>query len=114
MKMKKPDEHGVAHVTRAGGNIFQDLGFGKDDAQRMHAQAHATVSQKLSIREELAEEIAVWIKEKDLKQQEAAEILLVSRPRVSDIVRHKVGKFSIDTLVELVNRTGKRVSLRVA
>ena len=111
---KKVDEHGVAHITRSGGNIFQDLGFDAAEATRLQVQAHAAISQKLSLREELAEEIAVWIKEKDLKQQEAADILLVSRPRVSDIVRHKVAKFSIDTLVDLVNRTGKTVTLKVA
>ena len=40
--------------------------------------------------------------------------MLVSRLRVSDIVRHKVAKFSIDTLVDLVNLTGKTVTLKVA
>ncbi len=112
--MKKVDEHGVAHITRSGGNIFRDLGFDEADATRLQAQARTAISQKLTLRQELAEEIAVWIKENDLKQQEAADILLVSRPRVSDIVRHKVGKFTIDTLVQLVNRTGKTVSLKVA
>lgn len=111
---KKVDEHGVTHVTRSGGNIFRDLGFADADATRLQAQARSAISQKLSLREELAEEIAVWIKEKDLKQQEAADILKVSRPRVSDIVRHKVGKFTIDTLVDLVNRTGRTVHLKVA
>lgn len=113
--MKKPTAvHGVSHVTRAGGNIFLDLGFSAADAKRLKAETHAAISQKLALREELASEIAGWIKEKDLKQEQAAEILKVSRPRVSDIVRHKVAKFSIDTLVDLVNRTGKTVSLKVA
>jgi len=42
-----------------------------------------------------------------LKQAEAAEILMVSRPRVSDVVNKKTAKFTIDTLVEMLSRVGK-------
>jgi predicted XRE-type DNA-binding protein len=42
-----------------------------------------------------------------LKQAEAAGILMVSRPRVSDVVNTKTAKFTIDTLVEMLSRVGK-------
>ena len=44
------------------------------------------------------EELSVWIAKHHLKQAEAAEILMVSRPRVSDVVNKKTAKFTIDTL----------------
>ena len=44
-------------------------------------------------------ELSNWIAEHHLKQAEAAEILMVSRPRVSDVLNKKTGKFPIDTLV---------------
>lgn len=48
-----------------------------------------------------------------LKQSQAAEILMVSRPRVSDVVNIKVGKFTIDALVDMLSRIGKPVRLVV-
>ena len=58
-------------------------------------------------------EISVWIDEKNLKQEEAAQILGVSRPRVSDIVNKKSIKFTIDALVDMLSRTGKHVMFSV-
>jgi predicted XRE-type DNA-binding protein len=54
-------------------------------------------------------ELAEWIAQHQLKQAEAAEILMVSRPRVSDVVNKKTAKFTIDTLVEMLSRVGKPV-----
>jgi len=58
-------------------------------------------------------EIALWIHDKNLKQAEAATILHISRPRVSDVVNLKVGKFTIDFLVTMLNRIGKPVSVSI-
>ena len=58
-------------------------------------------------------ELASWIDEHQLKQSEAAEILMISRPRVSDVVNKKTAKFTIDTLVEMLSRVGKTVKLAV-
>ncbi len=52
-----------------------------------------------------------WIAKHYLKQSEAAEILMVSFPRVSDVVNQKTGKFTIDALVEMLSRFGKPVKL---
>ena len=58
-------------------------------------------------------ELAVWIEEKDLKQADAAQILGVTRPRVSDVINKKSIKFTIDSLVDMLARTGKHVQLSV-
>ena len=58
-------------------------------------------------------ELSKWIAENDLKQADAAEILMVSRPRVSDVVNMKVGKFTIDTLVNMMSLIGKPVRIAV-
>jgi predicted XRE-type DNA-binding protein len=39
-----------------------------------------------------------------LRQAQTEEILMVSRPRVSDVVTMKAGKFTIDTLAALPTR----------
>ena len=43
-------------------------------------------------------ELAGWIELHHLKQAEVADMLMVSRPRVSDVVNKKTAKFTIDTL----------------
>lgn len=57
------------------------------------------------------DELSTWIAEHHLKQSQAAEILMVSRPRVSDVVNRKTAKFTLDTLVEMLSRIGKPVKL---
>jgi predicted XRE-type DNA-binding protein len=61
----------------------------------------------------LMEELSVWIAEHHLKQAEAAQILMVSRPRVSDVVNKKTARFTIDMLVEMLGRVGKPVKLAI-
>jgi predicted XRE-type DNA-binding protein len=52
--------------------------------------------------------------ETSLKAGRRAEILMVSRPRVSDVVNKKTAKFTIDTLVEMLSRVGKPVKLAIS
>ena len=113
-KLAAKSPHARRHVTKSSDNIFADLGFEPKLAARLLAESNAIREQKLTLRRELADNIAGWIKDNNLKQQDAAEILMVSRPRVSDIVRSQIGKFSIDTLIEMVARTGKQVRIKVA
>jgi predicted XRE-type DNA-binding protein len=42
-----------------------------------------------------------------------AEVLRVSRPRVSDVMNMKTAKFTIDTLVEMLGRVGIPVKLAI-
>ena len=53
------------------------------------------------------------MKEAGVTQAVAAEVLQVTRPRVSDVVNHKVEKFTIDALVGMLARLGKHVRLAV-
>lgn len=102
-----------AHVTPVGGNVFADLGFDAQEAAALKAQSQRIISEKLAIKESLMTELAGWIEVKRLKQSEAAEILGVTRPRVSDLVNKKTIKFTIDALVDMLARTGKHVRLSV-
>ncbi len=101
------------HITPADGNVFLDLGFEPEEAVRMLAESDRQISEKLAIKENLMTEISEWIAEKHLKQTEAAEILGVTRPRVSDVIHKKTIKFTIDALVDMISRTGKQVLVSV-
>ena len=65
------------------------------------------------LKQQLMAELSSWITEHQLRQVDAAQILMVSRPRVSDVVNQKTAKFTIDTLVEMLSRVGKPVRLAV-
>ena len=110
--MSKVDTR-VRHVTKPGANLFAELGFGPDEARQYQEQSEALIAQTLIVKEQLMDELTAWIEHNHLRQAEAAEILHVSRPRVSDVVNHKVGKFTIDALVDMLARVGKSVRVVV-
>jgi predicted XRE-type DNA-binding protein len=47
------------------------------------------------------------IKNRGLKQAEAAKILGVTQPRISDLLQGRIHLFSIDTLVDMLGRAAK-------
>ena len=101
------------HITPVGGNVFADLGFEPEEAAALQAESKRIISEKLAIKESLMTELAGWISEKKLKQADAAQILGVTRPRVSDVINKKSIKFTMDALVDMLARTGKHVQLLV-
>ena len=103
----------ITHRTPADGNIFADLGFAPDEAARLLAEADQAIDEKRALKQMLMVEIAGWIDVQNLKQAQAAEILGVARPRVSDVVNQKTLNFTVDSLVDMVLRTGKHVQLFV-
>jgi len=103
----------VRHVTKPGGNIFLELGFSREEAKRLKAASRKQINGAQILKRQLMEELSAWIEEHQLKQSEAAQILMVSRPRISDVVNKKTAKFTIDRLVEMLGRVGKPVVLAV-
>jgi len=92
----------IWHTTPTDGNIFDDLGFNSIEAQ------------KLKIKSDLMIALSQWIEKNKLKQKEAAKLLNISRPRVSDVTRGKIEKFTIDALIDMVEMSGHKVHLSVS
>ena len=103
----------IRHVTKPGANLFRELGFAPDEAERFQAESKQQINDTRVLKEQLMVELSKWISENHLKQADAAHILMVSRPRVSDVVNMKASKFSIDTLVTMLSRVGKPVRLAI-
>jgi predicted XRE-type DNA-binding protein len=99
----------IRHVTKPGANLFLELGFSAEEAKRLQAASRQQINATRQLKEQLMAELAEWIDQHHLKQADAAQILMVSRPRVSDVVNKKTAKFTIDTLVEMLSRVGKPV-----
>lgn len=114
MNTKLNSDTDSAHITPAGGNIFADLGFAPQEAAALQAQSRRIISDKIAIKEQLMAELALWIATENLKQADAAQILGVSRPRVSDVINKKTPKFTIDALVDMLARAGRRVQFQIA
>jgi predicted XRE-type DNA-binding protein len=107
------DRSDIGHVTPADANIFAELGFAAEEAERLQSASDARIAAAIAIKKRLMAEVAAWIRDSRLKQAEAAERLNVSRPRVSDVVNMKVSKFTVDTLIDMVQRIGKTVEIRI-
>ena len=88
-------------VTKSSGNVFEDLGF--DTAE----------SENLKLRAQLMRELETLIHDKRLTQSDTAELLGIQQSRVSDLVRGKIDRFSIDMLVKLLAKTGRQVEIKV-
>jgi len=89
-------------VVNSSGNVFIDLGYSPDEAAI------------LQMRADLMADLRKWIKAKRLTQAKAAEILGVSQSRVSDLIRGKWERFSLEMLISLATKAGMRVTLKRA
>jgi len=49
-----------------------------------------------------------------LTQVEAAKRLAVTQPRLNDLLRGRIGKFSLDALVELASRAGLALRIEIS
>ncbi len=103
----------IRHVTKPGANLFMELGFAPAEAKRLQAASRKEINDIQLLKQQLMDELSSWIGEHHLTQAAAAQILMVSRPRVSDVMNKKTAKFTIDTLVELLSRIGRPVKLAV-
>jgi len=88
-------------VVRSSGNVFEDLGFSREEAEH------------LRIRSLLMATIVKVIKVRGLTQAAAAKLFGVSQPRVSDVVRGRIDLFSIDTLVDMLAKAEVHVEIRI-
>jgi predicted XRE-type DNA-binding protein len=84
-------------IQQSTGNVFRDLGFSREEAEN------------LKVRADLMIQISKLIRSRRLTQARAAALFGVTQPRVSDLVRGKIERFSIDTLVAMLGHVGVQV-----
>ncbi|MHB1927644.1 MAG: helix-turn-helix domain-containing protein [Leptospirillum sp.] len=82
-------------------NVFKDVGFSEQEAEY------------LMIRSRLMLEVDRFVKESGLTQREAAKKLGINQPRLNDLLKGKIQKFSIDALVKMLSRIGVHVDVNV-
>lgn len=84
-------------ITKSSGNVFVDLGFDP---------AEAAV---LQMRSNLMSDLRLHIEKQKLTQAAVAKRLGIAQSRVSDLVRGKWDKFSLEMLITLEARLGRTV-----
>ena len=67
----------------------------------------------LLARSDLMMQIAAIIKASDWKQAEAAAHCGVTQPRINDLLRGRVSRFSLDALVNIATALGRRVHIEL-
>lgn len=89
-------------IIKSSGNVFVDLGFEPEEAA------------VLAMRSDLMACLRRHIEERGMTQAGAAKKLGISQSRVSDLVRGKWEKFSLDMLLVLATKAGLHPQLRMA
>jgi predicted XRE-type DNA-binding protein len=88
-------------ITRGSGNVFRDIGFGKDEAEN------------LKLRAELMMRIEDYFGKSGMTQARAARALGLTTPRFNALLKGKIALFSLDALVNIATRAGLSVRLLV-
>ena len=86
-------------ITPSSGNVFIDLGFSEGEAA------------VLALRADLMGRLRLLVQERGWTQAQAAQHFGVAQSRVSDLLRGKWDKFSLDMLITLAARAGQKVEL---
>ena len=88
---------GKDDIERGSGNVFADLGL-------PDAEAHLLKAQLVTRIEEI-------IRQRGLKQVEAAKLLGLSQPDVSRLLRGDFREYSMERLLRLLTALGRDVSI---
>ena len=86
-------------IERSSGNVFADL-------ERPGAEEHL-------LKAELVSRISQTIRERRLTQANAAELLHLSQPDVSRLLRGDFREYSVERLFRLLNPLGRDVEIRI-
>ena len=88
-------------ITKGTGDVFVDLDFSPAESRNLH------------IRSEMMTALRKFIEREGLTQADAAKRLKVSQPRILDLTRGKISRFSLDTLVNMLTDAGLEVDFRI-
>jgi predicted XRE-type DNA-binding protein len=88
-------------ISKSNDNVFRVIGFPEGEAQN------------LLLRTDLMLKIERIVKKNGGTQSEAAQMLGITQPRLNDLLKGRVEKFSLDALVNMVARAGMEVRMTI-
>ncbi len=87
-------------VTHGSDNVFGDVGFPPEEAAN------------LKIRADLMLDLRLYIQARRWTQADAAAFFVETQPRISNLMKGEIGRFSIDKLINMLARAGIRVHVK--
>jgi predicted XRE-type DNA-binding protein len=88
-------------MTRGSDNVFEDLGFDMEQAAN------------LKVRADLMIDLRKYIETKGWTQIQAAAFFEETQPRISNLMKGEIGRFSVDKLINMLTRAGMQVEIYV-
>jgi predicted XRE-type DNA-binding protein len=88
-------------LTHGSDNVFEDVGFKAEEAAN------------LKVRADLLLDLRQYIQTRGWTQTEAADFFGETQPRISNLLKGEIGRFSIDKLIVMLARAGIRVRLEI-
>lgn len=67
----------------------------------------------LELRYELMERISGIVKEQGWTQADAAKRCGITQPRMNDLLRGRISRFSLDALVKIISALGRKVKVQL-
>jgi predicted XRE-type DNA-binding protein len=84
---------------KGSGDVFPDIGLPNPE--------------KALAKAEIARQVNRILVARRLSQAEAGVILGIAQPRVSDLIRGRLDRFSLDKLIDFAKRSGNDVEIRI-
>jgi len=82
-------------------SVWQALAMDEAEAKTMRLRADLAIA--------LRDRVAAW----KLTQTEAAKRLGISQPRLSELLKGRIGSFRLDRLVRLASKAGLKIEMKV-
>ena len=88
-------------VTQGRDNVFEDIGFEREEAA------------SLKVRADLMLDLRKYIETRGWTQLQAAAFFGESQPRISNLMKGEISRFSVDKLINMLTRAGMQVEIYV-
>lgn len=86
-------------IIRGSDNVFEDVGFAAEEAAN------------LKVRADLLLDLREYIRTRGWTQAETAAFFGETQPRISNLLKGEISRFSVDKLINMLARAGIRVRL---
>jgi predicted XRE-type DNA-binding protein len=88
-------------IIQGSDNVFEDLGFDAEEAAN------------LKVRADLMLDLRKYIQTKGWNQNQAAAFFGETQPRISNLIKGEISRFSVDKLINMLTRAGMQVEVYV-
>ena len=116
IRIRTDPEHRVLYIAKFVEAVYVLHAF-EEQTKRTPKKAIDVAKQRLRavlnlrVRSELLTNLQHVITERGLRQAKAAEILGVTQPRVSDLMRGQIDLFNVETLIGMLAKCGVRTKV---